>query len=117
AQAHKAEIASHPVPSEEMLGSVGCTDPLWRESVRRHHEAEPGMLATRTPASQIARLIQRAESDGQFVMPACAWQACPARLHDAAAPTPAIRDRCSLPIPTSPRKAPDATRSPPCALA
>lgn len=57
----KSQIASHPIRSEELLRSLGCTEALWLESVRRHHEAEPGALAARQPASQISRLIQRAD--------------------------------------------------------
>jgi HD-GYP domain-containing protein (c-di-GMP phosphodiesterase class II) len=57
----RADVASHPARSEELLRSLGCTEELWLESVRRHHEAEPGTLAARRPASQIARLIQRAD--------------------------------------------------------
>jgi len=65
----KSLIASHPVRSEELLRSLGCTDALWLESVRRHHEAEPGALATRQPASQIARLIQRADVFASRISP------------------------------------------------
>lgn len=57
----KTEIASHPARSEELLRSLGCTEALWLESVRRHHEASPGGFTARQPASQIARLIQRAD--------------------------------------------------------
>ncbi|MDO8958746.1 MAG: hypothetical protein Q7U85_03320 [Rhodocyclaceae bacterium] len=58
----KERIASHSAQSEELLrSSLGCTEPLWLESVRRHHDAIPGALSERTPAERIARLIQRAD--------------------------------------------------------
>jgi HD-GYP domain-containing protein (c-di-GMP phosphodiesterase class II) len=65
----KSEIASHPSRSEALLRSLGCTDALWLESVRRHHEAETGALATRQPASQIARMIQRADMFASRISP------------------------------------------------
>ncbi|HEY8102216.1 MAG TPA: hypothetical protein VIF82_15845 [Burkholderiaceae bacterium] len=65
----KTQIASHPIRSEEMLRSLGCTEALWLESVRRHHEAEPGALAARQPASQIARMIQRADVFASRISP------------------------------------------------
>ncbi len=65
----KSQIASHPVRSEELLRSLGCTEALWLESVRRHHEAEPGALATRQPAAQIARMIQRADVFASRISP------------------------------------------------
>jgi HD-GYP domain-containing protein (c-di-GMP phosphodiesterase class II) len=65
----KTQIASHPVRSEELLKTLGCTDALWLESVRRHHEAEPGGLEARQPASQIARMIQRADMFASRISP------------------------------------------------
>jgi hypothetical protein len=65
----KEKIASHPARSEEILRSLGCTDALWLESVRRHHDAEPGMLAERSSAAQIARLIQRADVFASRISP------------------------------------------------
>lgn len=65
----KTLIASHPVRSEELLRSLGCAEALWLESVRRHHEAEPGALAVRQPASQIARMIQRADVFASRISP------------------------------------------------
>jgi HD-GYP domain-containing protein (c-di-GMP phosphodiesterase class II) len=65
----KVQVASHPVRSEELLKSLGCTDALWLESVRRHHEAEPGGLQARQPASQIARMIQRADMFASRISP------------------------------------------------
>lgn len=57
----KSQIASHPVRSAEMLASLGCQEELWLESVKRHHEAQPGALAARELPSQLARMIQRAD--------------------------------------------------------
>lgn len=65
----KVQVASHPARSEELLRSLGCTEALWLESVKRHHEAEPGALATRQPASQIARMIQRADVFASRISP------------------------------------------------
>lgn len=58
----KERIVSHSAQSEDLLrSSLGCTEPLWLESVKRHHDAIPGALSERTPAERIARLIQRAD--------------------------------------------------------
>lgn len=57
----KEQIASHAAQSEELLRSLGGTDSLWLESVKRHQETLPGALAERTSAERIARLIQRAD--------------------------------------------------------
>jgi len=58
----KERIVSHAAESENSLrSSLGCTEPLWLESVKRHHDAIPGALSERTPAQRIARLIQRAD--------------------------------------------------------
>lgn len=65
----KSQIASHPLRSEELLRSLGCTDALWLESVLRHHESEPGALTARQPASQIARMIQRADMFASRISP------------------------------------------------
>lgn len=65
----KAEVASHTMRSEVLLRSLGCTNELWLETVRRHHDAEPGALSPREPAAQIARLIQRADLFGSRISP------------------------------------------------
>ncbi len=57
----KSQIASHPQRSEEMLKALGCTDDLWLETVRLHHESEPGPLSARKLPSQLARMIHRAD--------------------------------------------------------
>ncbi len=57
----KSQIATHPQRSEELLKSLGCTDALWLEAVRLHHESEPGPLNARQLPSQLARMIQRAD--------------------------------------------------------
>ena len=67
--AEKSEIASHSLRSEELLRSFGCTDELWLATVLRHHEAKPGSLAQREPASQLARLIQRADIFASRISP------------------------------------------------
>lgn len=57
----KSQIASHAQRSEELLKSLGCTDELWLEAVRLHHDSEPGPLTARKLPSQLARIIQRAD--------------------------------------------------------
>lgn len=74
----KAQIASHPTRSEELLRSLGCSDALWLESVRRHHEAAPGKLTARQPASQLARMIQRADVFASRISPRKSRAALPA---------------------------------------
>jgi HD-GYP domain-containing protein (c-di-GMP phosphodiesterase class II) len=54
-------IEQHHARSEQLLQSLGVTDPVWLEAVRRHHDRAPGPLSAKTEAEQIARLIQRAD--------------------------------------------------------
>ena len=54
-------IDSHPERSAELLSSLGIHDPIWLEAVRQHHHRSPGPLADKSPAQQMARLIQRAD--------------------------------------------------------
>lgn len=68
-ETQRLEIASHSVRSAELLRELGCTDELWLETVMRHHEAQPGPLALRDPASQLARLIQRADIFSSRISP------------------------------------------------
>ena len=81
---HKA-IGEHAAKSVEMLTHMGVTDALWLEAVRDHHTQTPGPLQTRTPAQQLARLIQRADMFAARlapraarvpISPAAAMQAC-----------------------------------------
>ncbi len=83
--AQRAEIAAHIDTSAEMLVSVGITDPIWLQAVREHHDQKPGPLGSRTPAQQLARLIQRADmfaarlaprASRMPIAPAAAMQAC-----------------------------------------
>lgn len=55
------QIEQHADVSVQMLEQHGVTDPLWLEAVRHHHVRTPGPLAPRSPALQMARLIQRAD--------------------------------------------------------
>lgn len=57
----RAMIQGHAAESVRILRDLGVADDLWLESVARHHEAEPGSLATRPIGGQLARLIQRAD--------------------------------------------------------
>jgi len=57
----RQHIAQHPERAVEMLQKMGLQDATWLEAVRDHHRASPGPLQDRTPAQQMARLIQRAD--------------------------------------------------------
>lgn len=59
--AQRQQIAMHPARSVEMLKAMGLHDPAWLEAVRDHHTKVPGPLGGRSPAQQMARLIQRAD--------------------------------------------------------
>lgn len=54
-------IDSHPERSAELLSGLGIHDPIWLEAVRQHHHRQPGPLVDKSPAQQMARLIQRAD--------------------------------------------------------
>lgn len=78
-------IATHAAKSEQMLMALGVKDPLWLQAVRDHHTRVPGILRTKTPPQQMARLIQRADmfaaqlaprASRAPVAPATAMQAC-----------------------------------------
>lgn len=56
-----ASIQHHAARSEAVLHSLGVHDADWLEAVRCHHDRSPGPLAERSPAQQIARLVQRAD--------------------------------------------------------
>ena len=55
-----ASIQHHAARSEAVLHSLGVQDADWLEAVRCHHDRSPGPLADRSPAQQMARLVQRA---------------------------------------------------------
>nr|WP_295774013.1 phosphohydrolase [Rhodoferax sp.] len=78
-------IDGHADKSAEMLIDMGVTDALWLDAVRDHHNQTPGPLQSRTPAQQLARLIQRADMFAARlapraarvpISPAAAMQAC-----------------------------------------
>ena len=78
-------IDGHAAKSADMLAELGVTDAVWLEAVRSHHTQTPGPLQARSPAQQIARLIQRADmfaarlaprTSRVPVSPAAAMQAC-----------------------------------------
>jgi len=56
-----AAIESHPERSAHMLEQLGLNDGVVLDAVRWHHDRAPGALAHKTPAQQIARLLQRAD--------------------------------------------------------
>ena len=67
-----AAVEDHAVRSETLLRHLGVADPLWLEAVRCHHHRAPGALAKKTPAQQMARLIQRADIFGARMAPRAA---------------------------------------------
>lgn len=54
-------IDSHALRGVEKLSELGVTDALWLQAVEHHHSSPPGPLASREPAQQLARLVQRAD--------------------------------------------------------
>lgn len=83
--AQRTIIDAHAARSSNMLCELGMNDAAWLEAVRDHHTQAPGPLRTRTPAQQIARLIQRADMFAARlapraarvpISPAAAMQAC-----------------------------------------
>ena len=54
-------IESHAERSAVMLRQLGIDDEVVLDAVRGHHHRAPGDLAKKTPAQQIARLLQRAD--------------------------------------------------------
>jgi HD-GYP domain-containing protein (c-di-GMP phosphodiesterase class II) len=78
-------IDGHAAKSADMLMEMGVSDALWLDAVRDHHTQTPGPLQSRTPAQQLARLIQRADmfaarlaprASRVPISPAAAMQAC-----------------------------------------
>lgn len=78
-------IDAHAARSADVLAEMGVDDPVWLEAVVNHHTNVPGPLESRTPAQQIARLIQRADmfaarlaprTSRTPISPAAAMQAC-----------------------------------------
>jgi len=83
--AQRKVIDAHAAKSADMLSDMGVLDAVWLEAVRDHHTQTPGPLQSRTPAQQIARLIQRADmfaarlaprTSRVPISPAAAMQAC-----------------------------------------
>lgn len=83
--AQRKIIDAHATRSAEMLAEMGAEDPILLEAVVNHHTQVPGSLGSRTPAQQIARLIQRADmfaarlaprATRTPISPAAAMQAC-----------------------------------------
>jgi HD-GYP domain-containing protein (c-di-GMP phosphodiesterase class II) len=83
--AQRKVIDAHAAKSAGMLADMGVPEGVWLEAVRDHHTQVPGPLQSRTPAQQIARLIQRADmfaarlaprTSRVPISPAAAMQAC-----------------------------------------
>lgn len=57
----RALVDSHETRGAQRLRDLGIDDTDWTEAVAQHHRTGPGALETRSPAEQMARLIQRAD--------------------------------------------------------
>jgi hypothetical protein len=59
----KAEIATHPMRSVELLAHAGIRDDDWLQAVARHHEVEDGSgyPTGRTDVGELASLVRRAD--------------------------------------------------------
>lgn len=62
-------VDEHAHRSETMLRGMGVEDEVWLQGVRGHHLRSPGKLADKSPANQIARLLQRADIFGARIAP------------------------------------------------
>ena len=65
-------VETHAARSEALLRHLGVADAHWLEAVRCHHHRNPGPLAKKTPAQQMARLVQRADIFGARLAPRAA---------------------------------------------
>lgn len=83
--AQRKIINAHAARSAEILAEMGVDDLVWLEAVMSHHTQMAGPLQSRTPAQQIARLVQRADmfaarlaprASRVPISPAAAMQAC-----------------------------------------
>ena len=72
-----AAVEDHAARSETLLRQLGVADPLWLEAVRCHHHRNPGPLAKKTDAQQMARLVQRADIFGARLAPRVARSPMP----------------------------------------
>jgi HD-GYP domain-containing protein (c-di-GMP phosphodiesterase class II) len=81
----RTAIDAHAGKAVDMLVEMGVTDTLWLDAVLDHHTQTPGPLQNRSPAQQLARLIQRADmfaarlaprASRVPISPAAAMQAC-----------------------------------------
>ena len=66
------EAGGPPSWRQALLRSLGVADADWLEAVRCHHHRGPGPLAKKTPAQQMARLLQRADIFGARMAPRAA---------------------------------------------
>ena len=62
-------VENHATRSETLLRHLGVADPVWLEAVRCHHHRIPGPLDEKTPAHQMARLVQRSDIFGARLAP------------------------------------------------
>jgi hypothetical protein len=61
--AQRADLATHPMRSVELLMQAGITDEDWLQAVARHHEMEDGSgyPTGRTDVGELASLVRRAD--------------------------------------------------------
>lgn len=61
--AQRADLATHPMRSVELLMQAGVTDEDWLQAVARHHEMEDGSgyPTGRTDVGELASLVRRAD--------------------------------------------------------
>jgi hypothetical protein len=57
----RAQLSRHPVETEALLRKAGVQDAFWLGAVSHHHNGQPGPLAAKPQAEQLARLIQRCD--------------------------------------------------------
>lgn len=57
----RALIDSHEARGAELLRELGVDDTQWTDAVAQHHRIGPGEFEARSPAEQMARLVQRAD--------------------------------------------------------
>lgn len=55
------DVQDHAERSATQLAALGVADTVWLDAVRQHHDRAPGSLSGRSEASQVARLVQRAD--------------------------------------------------------
>ncbi|MCZ2496940.1 phosphohydrolase [Xylophilus sp. Kf1] len=79
-EAQMALISVHAGTSVGMLETLGVTDAVWLDAVRRHHEPPSGKLSDMTAGDRVARLIERADIFAARLSPRVSRWAMPAAI-------------------------------------